>query len=154
VGRWEGGKGLNPDFEIKWTQQFWILHPGGESQVEGLLALEDACVYSDGVASLKDIREVAMMVAEKFHPRRIILFGSHANQTQREDSDVDLLVVMPHDGPAAESAARIRESVRLPFPCDLLVRSPEKVEERLSLRDPFIRNIVLNGRVLYESSRQ
>ena len=105
------------------------------------------------VASLNDIREVAASVAEKFHPSRIILFGSHASQTHREDSDVDLLVVMPHKGPAAKSAAAIRESVRLPFPCDLLVRSPEKLEERLSLGDPFIRNVVLNGKVLYESAR-
>ena len=104
------------------------------------------------MASLKDIREVAAAVAEKFHPNRIILFGSHASQTQRADSDVDLLVVMPHEGPAAKSAAAIRESVRLPFPCDLLVRSPEKLEERLSLGDPFIRNVVMNGQVLYESA--
>jgi len=42
--------------------------------------------------------------------------------------------------------------VHLPFPCDLLVRSPEKLEERLSLGDPFIRNVVMNGQVLYESA--
>ncbi|MEI7864604.1 MAG: nucleotidyltransferase domain-containing protein [Chthoniobacterales bacterium] len=48
------------------------------------------------MASLKDIRAVAAAVAEKFHPQSIILFGSHADKTQRKDSDVDLLVVMPH----------------------------------------------------------
>lgn len=101
------------------------------------------------MASLNDIREVARSVAEKFHPNRIILFGSHANQTQRPDSDVDLMVVMHHEGPAAKSAAAIRDSVRLPFPCDLLVRSPEKLKERLSLGDPFIRNVVTTGQVLY-----
>lgn len=104
------------------------------------------------MASLNDIREVARSVAEKFHPNRIILFGSHANQTQRPDSDVDLMVVMHHEGPAAKSAAAIRDSVRLPFPCDLLVRSPEKLEERLRLGDPFIRNVVTTGQVLYESA--
>lgn len=106
-----------------------------------------------GMASLKDIRAVAAAVAEKFHPQSIILFGSHADKTQREDSDVDLLVVMPHEGPAAMSAAAIRGSVRVPFPCDLLVRSPEKLEERLSLGDPFIRDVVMNGHVLYESAQ-
>ncbi len=100
------------------------------------------------MASLKDIRAVAAAVAEKFHPQSIILFGSHADKTQRKDSDVDLLVVMPHEGPAA-----IRGSVRVPFPCDLLVRSPEKLEERLSLGDPFIRDVVMNGHVLYESAQ-
>ncbi len=31
---------------------------------------------------------------KRFHPRRIILFGSHARGEARWDSDVDLLVVL------------------------------------------------------------
>ena len=104
------------------------------------------------MASLKEIRDVVSAMAAKFHPSRIILFGSYAHQKQSPDSDVDLLVVMPHEGPAAKRAAEIREAVKLPFPCDLLVRSPEKLQERLSLGDPFFKDVILNGQVLYEST--
>lgn len=34
---------------------------------------------------------------------------------------------------------------------DLLVRTPEKIRERLSLGDPFIRSILEKGKVLYEA---
>ena len=44
---------------------------------------------------MRVIREYVRRVAECFQPDRIILFGSYAYGTPNEDSDVDLLVVMP-----------------------------------------------------------
>jgi predicted nucleotidyltransferase len=44
---------------------------------------------------MRVIRRFARDVAEKFHPDKIILFGSQAYGTPHEDSDVDILVVMP-----------------------------------------------------------
>ena len=41
------------------------------------------------------IRCFARAVAEKFQPEKIILFGSYAHGKPNEDSDVDILVVMP-----------------------------------------------------------
>jgi len=48
--------------------------------------------------------EVVDRIARRFHPVRIILFGSWARGTAREDSDIDLLVVLP----------RLNTSERLP----------------------------------------
>src|SRR5512146_1544307 len=42
----------------------------------------------------KLLKHITDTIVEKFHPRRIILFGSHARGDPRPDSDVDLLVVM------------------------------------------------------------
>jgi predicted nucleotidyltransferase len=44
---------------------------------------------------MRVIRLYAREVAEKFHPDKIILFGSYAYGTPHDDSDVDILVVMP-----------------------------------------------------------
>ncbi len=41
------------------------------------------------------IRRFVRQVAERFQPEKIILFGSHAYGQPHEDSDVDILVVMP-----------------------------------------------------------
>ena len=41
------------------------------------------------------IRRFARQIAERFHPDKIILFGSYAYGTPHEESDVDLLVIMP-----------------------------------------------------------
>jgi hypothetical protein len=35
---------------------------------------------------------------------------------------------------------------------DILVRTPEKTQERLALGDLFIRSILENGKVLYEAN--
>ncbi|MBH0185089.1 MAG: nucleotidyltransferase domain-containing protein, partial [Nitrospira sp.] len=37
-------------------------------------------------------------IVERFHPERVILFGSHARGTAGPQSDVDLLVVMQAQG--------------------------------------------------------
>ena len=100
-----------------------------------------------------EIRMYSDEVAKRFHPQKIVLFGSHASRRATQGSDVDMLVVMPHKGPAATQAARIRQQVRAPFALDLLVRSPDVLQRRLKLGDSFLRGIMSEGKVLYESAR-
>ena len=104
------------------------------------------------MVALGDIRNVVQKIVQSFRPERVVLFGSFARQTAGHDSDVDLLVVVPHEGSAAKCAAEIRQAVDFGFPCDLLVRSPQKVAERLRMGDPFIKEIFANGKILYEST--
>jgi uncharacterized protein len=103
------------------------------------------------MATLRQIQAYADEVARRFQPERIILFGSHAYGRPTPDSDVDLLVIMPHEGRPPEQAAKIRDAVRAPFALDLLVRSPQRLRERLAMNDCFLREIVANGRPLHES---
>jgi predicted nucleotidyltransferase len=48
--------------------------------------------------TMKEIEEVSNQIAQTFQPERIILFGSYAAGQPDEDSDVDLLVIMPFEG--------------------------------------------------------
>ena len=90
-------------------------------------------------------------IVDKFHPDKIILFGSYAYGTPTRDSDVDLLIVMKTKRRCVEQAVAIRQAMHFPFPTDLLVRTPEQVEKRLRLGDFFLREIVSHGKVLYET---
>jgi predicted nucleotidyltransferase len=56
----------------------------------------------------RQIKAYAQEIARQFKPQRIILFGSYASGKPTSDSDVDLLVVMPHKGLSADQATRIR----------------------------------------------
>jgi predicted nucleotidyltransferase len=47
-------------------------------------------------------------IARLFDPEKIILFGSFAYCNPTGDSDVDLLIVMPHRGPGHRTARRVR----------------------------------------------
>lgn len=101
------------------------------------------------MVKVRTIREWADKVGRAFRPEKIILFGSYAYGRPSEDSDIDLLVVMRHEGPAVKAASRIRLALPSDVPVDVIVRSPERLSERLAMNDFFMREIVEKGRVLY-----
>ncbi len=75
----------------------------------------------------RDIQEIVRRIVEVADPERIILFGSYANGTATEDSDVDLLVVKETDAPFAERSAGIRLALlEWPVGMDLVVQTPEE----------------------------
>jgi predicted nucleotidyltransferase len=98
---------------------------------------------------MRIIRHFARQVAERFEPDKIILFGSHAYGKPNADSDVDILVVMPARSELYE-AARISIAIDPPFPLDILVRTPKKLQWRLQEGDAFLREVMNKGKVLYE----
>ena len=44
-----------------------------------------------------EIREMTRRFVEAWHPVKIILFGSYAKDTYRDDSDYDFYIIMPDD---------------------------------------------------------
>ena len=105
-----------------------------------------------GPISAAQIQGIVDQIVAGFSPRRIILFGSYANGLPDPDSDVDLLVIMDTRLRPVDQAAAIRRSLRVPFPYDVLVRTSEQVQERLSLGDDFFRDVTETGIVVYEAS--
>ena len=95
------------------------------------------------------IHQVSNEIARRFQPERIILFGSYAYGTPTEDSDVDLLVIMPYQGRPIAKAIEVRQAVRAGFPMDLLVYTPEYIQKRIAMEDFFIIEITQKGEVLY-----
>ena len=102
--------------------------------------------------SKKQINDWCDDIVQRFHPDKVVLFGSCAQGNPTEDSDVDLLVVMPFEGRSIEQAVKLRMDTRPTFPVDLIVRTPDMISERLSKGDTFIHEIIETGRVLYEAS--
>jgi len=98
------------------------------------------------------IRRYARAVAAHFHPEKIILFGSYAYGMPHEDSDVDILVIMPARN-QIDQACRIDRVCEADFPLDLIVRTPRNMRWRLEEGDSFLREIVARGIVLYEKAR-
>ena len=97
----------------------------------------------------KDIEDFSKQIVERFGAQQVILFGSYANGTPTVESDVDLLVVMPLEGRCVDESVKIRLSLSPKFPVDLLVRTPETINERILQGDMFLKDIMENGKVLY-----
>jgi predicted nucleotidyltransferase len=91
-------------------------------------------------------------IVQEFQPYKIVLFGSYAYGNPSPDSDVDILVIIPFEGKSAQKSAEILHKTNPHFPIDLLVRSPEQVNDRLAKGDFFLREILDKGEVLYESA--
>jgi predicted nucleotidyltransferase len=97
------------------------------------------------------IRRFARRIAERFHPQKILLFGSYAYGTPHAESDVDLLVIMPASN-VVDQAIRICQAFEREFVYDLIVRTPKQIERGLRDDNWFLREIVEKGKVLYEAS--
>ena len=67
---------------------------------------------------------------------------------------MDLLIVMPFEGRPVEQSVQMRLKLRPPFPVDLIVRTPETVRQRLEMGDTFMRDILRDGKVLYEACHE
>jgi predicted nucleotidyltransferase len=100
------------------------------------------------------IARLCEVIAREFQPEKIILFGSWAYGTPDAESDIDLLIVMPFEGSPFRQAGTILKSVVQSvgvLPLDLLVRTTEQLNERLTIGDSFMREILERGKVLYEA---
>ena len=100
---------------------------------------------------MNKIEEFGQQIGHEFGAEKVVLFGSYAEGAATEDSDVDLLVICPFEGKSVHKSVEIRMKLRPKFPIDLLVRTPEKLRQRIEMGDDFIKEILEEGKVLYEA---
>jgi predicted nucleotidyltransferase len=104
------------------------------------------------MVDMESIRKMTERIVQEFKPERIILFGSYAYGTPTSHSDVDLLVILPFQGQAPRKSLEILNKVNPKFAVDLLVRTPEQVQQRLAWNDFFLQEILAKGTVLYDAA--
>ena len=109
------------------------------------------------MVSEKTIQQAAVLLSEKFHPDRIILFGSYARGTADRHSDVDLMVITE----AVSGKNRVKtmsemsgEIDRLGFSKDIVVLTPDEYEVDKDIPGTIARYVSKEGRVLYERKRR
>ena len=97
------------------------------------------------------LQDIVRKIVERFHPRRIMLFGSRARGEHQFDSDVDLFVEMESDDPPHERRQQIEELFdRRWWSMDVLVYTPKEVAARRNSLVSIVPEIEAEGRVLYE----
>jgi len=99
---------------------------------------------------MRDIQRYCDGIAAAFKPRKIILFGSYAYGEPTEDSDVDVMVVMPKKRYRRDLGFRMRMQVPAGFPVDVLVEPDDKLQRRIEDRESFILDVTKKGKVMYE----
>jgi predicted nucleotidyltransferase len=98
--------------------------------------------------SLVDI--IVKRIVSDFNPHMIVIFGSVANRTAEDCSDLDLFVVMETDLTYYRRApAILRNLLDVPIPMDILVVTPEEYEANKDNRTSFMSEILSTGKVAY-----
>ena len=98
------------------------------------------------------LSEVVNRIVSKFHPDKIILFGSWARGDAQEDSDLDLLVVLSTVEHKRKAAIEVLRALNgLPISKDVIVTTPQEIEERGNIVGYILRPALEEGKVIYES---
>jgi len=97
-----------------------------------------------------EIQKVLVQLIEKYHPEKVILFGSAADPAAAGIGDLDFLVIkedVPERG--IDRILEVETLIERHVAADILVYRPGEVAERLRLGDPLVTKILSEGRTVY-----
>ena len=97
------------------------------------------------------IFEAAKQLAEKFHPEKIILFGSQARGTADDRSDVDLLVITAIKGSRHKMMVEMDRAIRsVNAAFDIVILTADEFKEEQRIPGTIGRYVSQEGKTLYE----
>ena len=97
------------------------------------------------------IKEIVDRIVKKFHPHKIILFGSYAQGNMTEDSDVDLLIVGETNLPPQERFPAVcRALAEYPVSFDIVFKTPDEFRRRRSVINCIEYFAEKYGKIVYE----
>jgi predicted nucleotidyltransferase len=103
------------------------------------------------LVALGDIEQLSRKIAANFDVEKIILFGSYADGTAREDSDIDLLVVANIDVGPLERYGVVREVIGdFPAGFDIIVETPEEYVKWRAVVNHIVYFAEKYGKTIYE----
>ncbi len=99
----------------------------------------------------ENVSRVVERLKEEYNPQKVILFGSASRDNFNKDSDLDFFIVKETNKPRFERQLEVQNIfIDREIAMDFLVYTPEELKERIELGDPFVENILNQGRILYE----
>ncbi len=103
------------------------------------------------------LEEIKTRLVSTFDPKKIILFGSYAWGDPREASDLDLYIIMKSADPPHRRTVKVVDilwDLLEEQDMDILVVTPEELETQLHKGDPFVKEIIERGEILYERDNE
>jgi len=95
--------------------------------------------------------EIVRRVLSAGRPDRIVLFGSRARKSTSSRSDFDILIVESSHLPRSARATPYYSALSdLPVEVDVVVFTPEEIEEWQSVPQVFVTTALREGTTLYE----
>lgn len=98
----------------------------------------------------QELDAIVAQIVSNYQPEKVILFGSISRGESTEDSDFDFFIIkrdVPYRG--IDRHYDLMKRIQYRHASDFLICTPEEVEKRLALGDPFVTQIIQEGKVLY-----
>jgi predicted nucleotidyltransferase len=96
------------------------------------------------------LQEIVRRILSVGSPHKIVLFGSQARGEARSDSDLDLLIIEDSELPRYKRSARYLRALVGLFPAkDVVVWTPDEVEEWAEVPHAFITTVLREGKTLH-----
>ena len=96
------------------------------------------------------LQRITARIVKRFHPEKVILFGSQARGDTTADSDLDLLVVMDFEGSKLDKMVEVREVLNgISVPTDILITTPDDFAWRKDVVGTIEWPAFHEGQVLY-----
>ncbi len=96
------------------------------------------------------LNNLVQRIVQEIAPLRIILFGSGARNNINDDSDIDLLVVMPEGTHRRKTAQLLYKNIRnISIPFDILVVTSSDLEKYKDSVGLIYREILTEGKQIY-----
>ncbi len=102
----------------------------------------------------EEIKRITDVIRDKYKPEKIILFGSAARGEVRKDSDIDLLIIKDSDKKRHQRCAEVHtllDNTPRRYPFEPIVMTPAEFARGQAEERYFIREILKDGKVLYEA---
>lgn len=98
-----------------------------------------------------NIEAITKKLVERFHPEKIILFGSYAWGDPDEASDIDLMVIIPDSflSPARRSQMAHKCLRDIGIAKDIIVKTRKEFDKYTNVHASLECEVMERGRVLY-----
>lgn len=97
---------------------------------------------------LTELERIKGELIVKYHPQKIILFGSLLKNRIKKNSDIDLVIIKDTDKAFIDRAIEVALLTHPNFAIDFLVYTPEEYEQ-MSLENNYFFNEINKGKVIY-----
>lgn len=98
------------------------------------------------------LQTITMRLVNEFQPERIILFGSYAWGKPTEDSDLDIMVIVPDSNlPPVQRSIKAHRCLRgIHIPKDVLVKTSFEFEKLSYVHASLEAQVKEQGKIIYE----